>query len=209
MPVQGRSRGFAEGRCEEVSMEQRSATGGDHFVEDTYLAPQAATVTANNRWTPQRAHFQRYSHRPWPCPAQAPHGCAETFRHLLPEDWILTNLQQVQQRSGRDAFGAAVDRAGDGTEDAVPLVRFEHDVRGPFVGTGEGLAVSPIISNLSMARGGGTHRERPRGCSATHHRDELAAFHSITSSARASSVAGTSRPSGRRTGWIAVGKAVH
>jgi hypothetical protein len=40
MPVQGRSRAFAEGRCEEASMEQRSATGGDHFVEDTYLAPQ-------------------------------------------------------------------------------------------------------------------------------------------------------------------------
>src|SRR5262245_23296452 len=38
-------------------------------------------------------------------------------------------------------------------------------------------------------------RERPRGCRAAEQRDELAALHSITSSARASSVGGTSRPS--------------
>src|SRR5215471_4387265 len=37
--------------------------------------------------------------------------------------------------------------------------------------------------------------ERPRGCRAAEQRDERAALHSITSSARASSVAGTSRPS--------------
>src|SRR5262249_33571758 len=38
-------------------------------------------------------------------------------------------------------------------------------------------------------------RERPRGRRAAEQRDELAAFHhSITSSARASSVGGTSRP---------------
>src|SRR5207253_9701255 len=37
-------------------------------------------------------------------------------------------------------------------------------------------------------------RERPRDRRAAEQRDELAAFHSITSSARASSVAGTSRP---------------
>src|SRR5262249_56826627 len=37
-------------------------------------------------------------------------------------------------------------------------------------------------------------RERP-GCRAAEHRHELAAFHSITSSARASSDGGTSRPS--------------
>src|SRR5262249_50121824 len=38
-------------------------------------------------------------------------------------------------------------------------------------------------------------RERPRGRRAAEQDDELAARHSITSSARASSVAGTSRPS--------------
>src|SRR5258708_39326274 len=37
-------------------------------------------------------------------------------------------------------------------------------------------------------------RERPRRCAAEQ-RDELAPFHSITSSARASSMGGTSRPS--------------
>src|SRR6516162_10480884 len=37
-------------------------------------------------------------------------------------------------------------------------------------------------------------RERPR-CRAAEQRDEIAALHSITSSARASTVAGTSRPS--------------
>src|SRR5262245_36397183 len=38
-------------------------------------------------------------------------------------------------------------------------------------------------------------RERPRRCRAAEKRDELAALHSITSSARASTVAGTSKPS--------------
>jgi hypothetical protein len=36
-------------------------------------------------------------------------------------------------------------------------------------------------------------RERPRSRRAAEHRDECAAFHSITSSARASSIGGTSR----------------
>src|SRR5262249_24521227 len=40
-----------------------------------------------------------------------------------------------------------------------------------------------------------TRRERPRGHRAAEQRDERAPFHSITSSARASSVGGTSRPS--------------
>src|SRR5262249_52931523 len=38
-------------------------------------------------------------------------------------------------------------------------------------------------------------RDRPRCRRAAEQRDELAAFHSVTSSARASTVAGTSRPS--------------
>src|SRR5205807_5719091 len=38
-------------------------------------------------------------------------------------------------------------------------------------------------------------RKRPRDRRAAKQRDELASFHSITSSARASSVGGTSRPS--------------
>src|SRR5262249_38499999 len=38
-------------------------------------------------------------------------------------------------------------------------------------------------------------RDRPRGCRAAEQGDELAPFHSITSSARASSVGGTVRPS--------------
>src|SRR5215470_2059797 len=57
--------------------------------------------------------------------------------------------------------------------------------------------------NLGFAAEAGDHwhrrllrprRERPRGCTAEK-RDELAALHSITSLARASSVGGTSRPS--------------
>src|SRR5262249_16782518 len=40
-------------------------------------------------------------------------------------------------------------------------------------------------------------RERPRGHRAAEQRDELAAFHSITSSASASSFSGTSMPSAR------------
>src|SRR5262249_47534741 len=38
-------------------------------------------------------------------------------------------------------------------------------------------------------------RKRQRGCGATKQRDELASFHSITASARASSVGEISRPS--------------
>src|SRR6266581_3336785 len=49
-------------------------------------------------------------------------------------------------------------------------------------------------TDLRAPLGDGT--ERPRGRRAAEHRDELAAAdHSITSSARASSVGGTSRPS--------------
>src|SRR6266853_251971 len=40
-----------------------------------------------------------------------------------------------------------------------------------------------------------TRREWPSGCGTTEQCDELAALHSITSSARASSIGGTSRPS--------------
>src|SRR5262245_14805641 len=40
-----------------------------------------------------------------------------------------------------------------------------------------------------------TRRKRPCGSRAAQQRDEVAPFHSITSSARASTVAGTSRPS--------------
>src|SRR5215472_535920 len=54
-------------------------------------------------------------------------------------------------------------------------------------------------SDVSDARGLGrllrTHRERPRCRRAAEQRDERPTFHSITSSARASSVAGTVRPS--------------
>src|SRR5208282_5254499 len=45
------------------------------------------------------------------------------------------------------------------------------------------------------SRGGKRNVERPWDGSATEKRDEVSAFHSITSSARASSVAGTARPS--------------
>jgi hypothetical protein len=55
-------------------------------------------------------------------------------------------------------------------------------------------------------------RERPRGCRATEQRDELAPFHSITSSAIADTPAGTSRPSAnpmllRNAGYHAGGHA--
>jgi|SRR5215472_13949914 len=51
------------------------------------------------------------------------------FTHLLPGDGIRTNLQQVEQGMGTDAFRAAGDRAADTRQHCVPLVRFEH-VRG-------------------------------------------------------------------------------
>ena len=41
----------------------------------------------------------------------------------------------------------------------------------------------------------GARRERPRGCSATEKREKFASLHSITSSARASSLSGICSPS--------------
>src|SRR5262249_42518000 len=55
-------------------------------------------------------------------------------------------------------------------------------------------AVAQEPDNWSLRRLLRAHGERPRGRTAKQ-RDELAAPHSITSSARASSVSGTSRPS--------------
>src|SRR5215472_18124375 len=46
------------------------------------------------------------------------------------------------------------------------------------------------------------HRQRPRGCRAAEQRYECAPLHSITSSARASSVGGTSSPSARAVGRL-------
>ena len=58
------------------------------------------------------------------------------------------------------------------------------------LGEGHQHADAPHAIGLLRAR-----RERPRSRRAAEQRDELAALHSITSSARASSVGGTSRPS--------------
>jgi hypothetical protein len=60
-------------------------------------------------------------------------GILGPFPYLLPDDWIRTNLQQVQQRSGRDALGATNERTGDTRQNCIPLVRFEH-VRGLICG---------------------------------------------------------------------------
>src|SRR6516225_5831266 len=61
-------------------------------------------------------------------------------------------------------------------------------------------------SNYGQRRLLRARRERPRDCRAAEQRDERAARHSITSSARSSSVAGTSGPGalavlGLRPGW--------
>src|SRR5262249_47427876 len=56
-------------------------------------------------------------------------------------------------------------------------------------------AVAQEPDNWSLRRLLRSRRERPRGSAATEKRDERAPLHSITSSARASSVGGTVRPS--------------
>src|SRR5262249_18485712 len=57
----------------------------------------------------------------------------------------------------------------------------------------------PILGTCEARKGRGgllrAHRERPCRRRTAEQRDELAALHSITSSARASNVAGTSSPS--------------
>src|SRR5215831_14825130 len=60
------------------------------------------------------------------------------------------------------------------------------------------IVVRGSCSDVSDARGLGrllrARRERPRGCRPAEERDERAALHSITSSARPSSIGGTVRP---------------
>src|SRR5262249_3031901 len=87
------------------------------------------------------------------CSTNAKELTLPTVNHLLPDDWISANLQRVQQRIGRDALGAAVDRARDAAEDAVPLIRFEH-VAGPFVGTVRFASGSPTTSMVDGGRAG-------------------------------------------------------
>src|SRR5262249_5679302 len=90
---------------------------------------------------------------------------------------------------------------------APPRTHVRHSYR-PETGDGHSglmfaaritLAHFSVSSAISLPKvGGRAPRERPRGCAAEK-RDELAApHHSITSSARASSVGGTSRPHTRR-----------
>src|SRR5262249_20666670 len=75
-------------------------------------------------WGNSNGHLRANSGRP-------PRGKVTILRkklticHLLPDDWIRTNLQQVRQRIGRDALGDAIHRAGDDAQDALlPLVYF-------------------------------------------------------------------------------------
>src|SRR5262249_28944158 len=82
------------------------------------------------------------------------------------------------------------DRATiDPTEFAQPL----HKSGNPLA-RGRRRARTQESNNRHLPRLLRARRERPRGRGAEQ-RDELAALHSITSSARASSVGGTSRPS--------------
>src|SRR5262245_36554975 len=70
-------------------------------------------------------------------------------------------------------------------ESREPLLQFRIALR-----EGYHHANPPPLVGLLRAR-----RERPRGCRATEQRDEVAALHSITSSASASSLSGIWRPS--------------
>src|SRR5262249_9006675 len=70
-----------------------------------------------------------------------------------------------------------------------PQFAKERDMKGRIAWTGEHATETINPSGLL-----GPRRERPRR-GPTDERDELVPFHSITSSARASSVGGTSRPS--------------
>src|SRR5262249_60263802 len=51
---------------------------------------------------------------------------------------------------------------------------------------------APLDQDLGLLR---AHRERPRGCRAAERSDELAALHSFTSAAMATTPAGNLRPS--------------
>src|SRR5215470_15697745 len=78
----------------------------------------------------------------------------------------------------------------DPTEFAQPL----HETGNPLAG-GRRRARTPEPDGRQFRLLLRARRKRPRSCRAAEERDELAPFHSITSSARASNEAGTSRPS--------------
>jgi len=72
---------------------------------------------------------------------------------------------------------------------AQPFAEFRHEVRKR---RGERVAKKPDHRHRSLLR---VRRNRPRSSRATEQRDEVPPFHSITSSARPSMVAGTVMPS--------------
>jgi hypothetical protein len=91
-------------------------------------------------------------------------------------------FENFMQEQGVPRAGPAIGLSSSWLEDAPGGDR--------FVGS-HGRLFDVIVLGRPGLR---ARRERPRGCAAEQ-RDELATFHSITSSARASSVDGTSRPS--------------
>ena len=95
----------------------------------------------------------------------------------------LAAAQRVSIRTLRPIGPAQLLPAPAGTPRRGPEIRIVR-------GCGQEHADAPHALALLRARG-----ERPRSRRAAEQRDEFAPLHSITSSARASSVGGTSRPS--------------
>ena len=94
---------------------------------------------------------------------------------------------------GRGPAGVDPQVTADGPARLLQALQERPDTRLIFriiCGCGQEYADAPHPLGLLRAR-----RERPRRRRAAEQRDELAAAHSITSSARASSEEGTSRPS--------------
>ena len=94
---------------------------------------------------------------------------------------------------GRGPAGVDPHVAADGPAQLLQPLQERPDAGLKFRivrGRGQEYADAPHPLGLLRAR-----RERPRRRRAAEQRDELAPLHSITSSARASSVGGTSRPS--------------
>jgi hypothetical protein len=99
-------------------------------------------------------------------------------------------VRSLLLRDKRDfaANGALIIRGAlDEAEPPQLVIQREMMRRIAWTGVQAADAINP--SGFLRAR-----HERPRGRSAAEQRDELAASHSITSSARASSVGSTSRP---------------
>ena len=109
----------------------------------------------------------------------------------------MTYWRKRKERSGRVSLWKPLEM--DDTQVMLELAKFAQPPHkgGDPLTLGRRRVRAQVPNNRQPSRLLRVRRKRPRRHGAADERDELAPFHSITSSARASSVDGTSRPIAR------------